>query len=525
MINDKKMVNTANPYMESIERNLPRIFALFDTDRSSSSYGYGDRFYWSWGLIDFGNGSFQGIAHGFARLLEANLLPKWVSESAIIERIDAMFIGAKMLTRQDGSLEEAFPYEGSYCVTALVAFDLISCIDLLVNRLEPSTIVRYTDIVRPMVSYLLVADEHHAFISNHLATAVAALFKWEKITGEGTSERAQVILDRIISNQSHEGWYLEYDGADPGYQSLCCYYLSDALETTRDDRLKTSLIQSMEFLQYFVHPDGSYGGLYGSRNTRFYYPAGFEYLALDCNLVSQLTVFMRESVEQNLVVGLDSIDEPNLAPMFNCYCWAAELCNRKSNIPNDMSLPCLSKDEFQIHFKDAGLLIDRRSSNYTIVSLHKGGVLYHFNQGKLDNLDTGKFFLDDKKHGFTTQNYCHDNEYTIANGVVSVTSQIRPVPKRLFRPWQMIVLRVLNITVMRHYWLREFIKKVLVKILITRNGKKVGQNIRNITLGTDLHIEDTYKVVNESIELQKGVNQFVSIHMASKGYWQKQDTE
>ena len=32
--------------------------------------------------------------------------------------------------------------------------------------------------------------------------------------------------------------------------------------------------RSIKFLQYFAHPDGSFGGHYGSRCTKFYYPSG-----------------------------------------------------------------------------------------------------------------------------------------------------------------------------------------------------------------------------------------------------------
>ena len=35
----------------------------------------------------------------------------------------------------------------------------------------------------------------------------------------------------------------------------------------------------MIFTSYFVHPDGSFGGEYGSRNTYSFFPHGFELIA------------------------------------------------------------------------------------------------------------------------------------------------------------------------------------------------------------------------------------------------------
>ena len=65
----------SKPYLELIHLTLPRLLALFDTDASRETYGMGDRYHWAWGLIDFGNGTFQGAAHGLARLISADLLP------------------------------------------------------------------------------------------------------------------------------------------------------------------------------------------------------------------------------------------------------------------------------------------------------------------------------------------------------------------------------------------------------------------------------------------------------------------
>ena len=110
---------SSNPYLKEIRANLPRLLSLFDNDRTSFSYGIGDRYHWAWGLIDFGNGTFQGAAHGLARLWSAGLWPYPTTRSLFLERIDSIIQAASKLTRWDGSLEEAFPYEGSYCVTAL----------------------------------------------------------------------------------------------------------------------------------------------------------------------------------------------------------------------------------------------------------------------------------------------------------------------------------------------------------------------------------------------------------------------
>ena len=203
-----------NAPLEQVHEVLPRLLALYDTNPASTTYGQGDRYRWAWKLIDFGNGTFQGAAHGLARLLRHRLLPEWLAENAARRRIDAMFHGAAALMRSNGSLEEAFPYESSFCVTALVAYDLLSAVE----QLKPATGTRadWLAIVRPMIRFLQGAEESHAFISNHLATGAAALCKWSALTGEPGREQGRSLVASIVAEQHEEGWFREYQGADPG---------------------------------------------------------------------------------------------------------------------------------------------------------------------------------------------------------------------------------------------------------------------------------------------------------------------
>jgi len=508
-----------SPYLDQIYETLPRILALFDSDPSSESYGMGDRFYWAWGLIDFGNGTFQGAANGLARLLVNDLLPEGYSKDKIIRRIDAMFIGADKLRRIDGSMEEAFPYEGSFCVTALVAYDLLTAIELLYDYLDNEVREKYIDIVRPMIGFILKNNETHAFISNHLATAVAALYKWNLLTGESSCDRAEEILNKILTAQSEEGWYREYEGADPGYQTLCTYYLADILRMQNNDRLRDSLTQSIHFLWHFAHPDGSFGGLYGSRNTRFYYPGGIEYLKDIIPEAAALAKFMRKSILEKKVVTLSSMDEPNLIPMFNSYCWAASI---EGDIIDTPQIPCLKAQPFRIFMAHAGILIDHSERHHTIISTRKGGVVYHFKDGHLDFINSGLLFTSKNGKLYSTQSTIDTDNVVIGDNEIVIKSEIRAVTRQLPKPWQFLILRLLCITFMRIRRTREYFKKMLVTTLITGIKKSYGTNTRRIKLGPDLTIHDEPRPM-AGLKQQIISSPFYTIHMASQGYWQSQD--
>jgi hypothetical protein len=517
-----------NLYQDEIRRNLPRLLALFDSDRTSDSHGMGDRYFWAWGLIDFGNGTFQGAAHGLARLWQFGLWPYPTPKALFMGRITALFAGAGRLTRKDGSLEEAFPNEGSYCVTALVAFDLLCAFDLLRTEVDDTNAKLWQATVAPMIAYLKKADETHALISNHLATAVAALLRWHHLTGDqGAENKAKVLLGRILAHQSEEGWFKEYEGADPGYQSLCTYYLADVHGLRPDLELLESLRRSIQFLWHFAHPDGSFGGLYGSRCTRFYYPAGIAALADEIPEAAALAAFMSASIAQQRVVTLSAMDQPNFVPMFNAYAWAAALEHKgESSRPIAVlpapTLPCQSDKPLRLHFPQAGIWVDRGPAHYTLINTHKGGVVYHFRQGYPVLVDAGIVLCDPKGHHGSSQTYDPKNVVNQQADQLEINALVTAMPKQLPGPLQFIILRLLCLTAFRFVGLRELVKRCLVKLLITRRTHWPVCNQRRIAFGEALKIEDT-------LDLPPGYEQvaspgaFVPIHMASQGYWQSQD--
>ena len=68
----------------------------------------------------------------------------------------------------------------------------------------------------------------------------------------------------MVTMQSEEGWFQEYDGMDAGYLSQTIYYLARCHEITGDEHLLSQIRKAIQFFAHFIHPDGSCGGVYGS---------------------------------------------------------------------------------------------------------------------------------------------------------------------------------------------------------------------------------------------------------------------
>ena len=320
---------------------------------------------------------------------------------------------------------------------------------------------------------------------------------------------------------------MEYQGADQGYQTLCTYYMADIHQLRPDWELLESLRRSIQFLWYFAHPDGAFGGLYGSRCTRFYYPAGILSLADQIPEAKALSEYMLHSIDRQQVVTISAVDEPNLIPMFNCYCWAAALAHRSSSQSQegnqtDLTLPSSSPKPFRKHFPEAGLIVDRGKSHYTVVSHHKGGVTYHFVGDELKVLDAGVVMKNSVGQLGSSQGWNSRNDLSLDEDGMTVESTLSSMPKQLPGPWKFLLLRILCCTFFRFPKLRDWMKQKLVRILITGARKWPVRNKRRIRFGEDLKIDDeTHAPVGYS--LQEDISYFVPIHMASQGYWQLQD--
>jgi hypothetical protein len=506
-----------NPYLNEIYKNLPRILASIDVESISPTYGVADRLYTSWKTIDYANATNQSVVHGLARLIKHQCLPDFLTEEQARRYIDILFEGVHRITRKNGSLEEAFPFEGSYCVTALVAFDLLNAAMLLDLKDK-------NDVIAPLIRFLGKQQETHAFISNHLATAAAALIKWGKWTNDSASiSQGESILTSILVRQSDEGWYLEYEGADPGYQTLCLYYLSDIYQAQPSDELKESLEKSFKFLQYFVHPDGSFGGYYGSRNTRFYYPAAFHTLAKEIPEAKVIAAAMEQSVSKQQTVTLSAIDMPNFAPFFNAYAIAATNDIPMLKKKEASMLPCRQTESFRKHFKAAGLWINATKEAYTIVSTHKGGVFSNYDKKtKTRNINTGPL-LEKSGQYYGIQHYSPNNKLTLEEESITVESQFTQIHQGLPSPFQFMVLRALSLTVFQSLTLGRAFKKLIVHMLITGKKSITVHNKRVISFDKEFTYHDAQTGNQQQYKQLDCQHPVKAIHMASAGYWEAQD--
>ena len=88
----------------------------------------------------------------------------------------------------------------------------------------------------------------------------------------------------------------------------------------------------------------------------------------------------------------------------------------------------------------------------------------------------------------------------------------------------MVVLRLFSLTIFHWRPLVELTKKYMVRRLVTRETPSGASNRRTIKFGESLTVEDMM-TGGDALERIPVSRPFYAIHMASAGYWQRQDDE
>lgn len=505
-----------NIYASILNQNIDKLLSIYNSDTSSNTYGFGDREFWAWKTKDFTNATLQGGVHSLSIALKLNLF-KDEQEGHILEMINASIHAIGSIMDSNGSVVEAYPRENSFCVTALVAFDALSAIRHLGHLLSTSQKEAHLLTIAPLINFISNNGEEHAIISNHLATGVAAIVLWNDLTNSANN-RDKELLDIIYQHQSDEGWYREYEGADPGYQTLCTYYLSCAYEITRDEQLLSSIKKSAAFLKQFIHPDGTIGGLYGSRNTEVYYPGGIISLA---NEISDFALIAKKLTPSNQHVLPQNIDIGNYIPLLNSYAVAALHAEASQTAINSVTEEPFYKGEGNKTFPETGIHLHSSKKYFAIVNFKKGGTLKVFDKttNTIDLEDGGIFGELNNGEKFSTQQFDHN----ISFKDFSLKSSFYKINESSPNPISFIILRTLALTIFRSVSLGNMFKKFIVNMLMTGKNKLKGHAIRSFNFLDEKIIISEHIIHPVKCKKITHPGKCKAIHMASSGYFLEQN--
>ena len=493
------------------------LLSEINRDPATPTYGCFDRRYWGWKLVDFPEATFQRNLSALAWLREQ---PEAADMRAMLtQTIRAGLLYAVRIQHRSGSFDQAYPYEESYGATAFLVPDLLDAYQAVKADCDYDAQLSIEAMLAKAAAFLDQHAELHGTISNHLAGAALALLKAGNFLQQPAyNDKSREILDFILSKQSPEGWYVEYGGADPGYQTLCMYYLAQIYQIAPYDELRESLSASLEFLQYFAQPDGSFGGEYGSRRTEIYYPGGIALLSGEFPLAAAITARMLASIEAGRTTRLADMDMGNTAPLLNNTIKALPYCDIQAKV----GLPC-DAGPFSRDFPAAGIFIRATGKYYCVVGASTGGVTKIFDKHtqRLVWDDCGLLGQIARNATISTQAAAPDQGWKSDTDKLELWGNFQPIKSSLPGPGNFLVLRLMNLTVMRVGFLNELIKKMMVRLLISGGNSLPLKHTRRLEFSEDsVRIHDRVEKTGRlQVKALRYGGKFSAIHMASSRYF------
>ncbi len=473
-------------YLKEVIEQTPRLLGLLNRNPLSKTYGCFDRQYWHYNTSDFACARSQEAVLTLALLYQIkNKENPYYKNKQILNWINSGLEFWMKIQNGNGSFNEWYPKENSFVATAFSSYAISETILQLGEDIAEKE--RLISALEKSGNWLLKRDESRAM--NQEAGAAISLYNIYLLTNDNKYKKSsEDKVKFLVGNQSPEGWFSEYGGADTGYLSLAIDYLAKYYQKTQDNNILKALEKSIEFLSYFIHPDFTSGGEYGSRNTEYLIPHGFEILSdkiPDAKLISN---HIREALEKNSTISPLSLDDRYLTYISYTYLQAYI----DSSHLNPITITPRYQEKFTKNFPEAGLWVYSDDSIYLITNYKKGCTFkIFFKRNNAIISDSGIMLETDDGEKFISAWLTNINNCEILKGGIRVEGMLWKLPENLMTPTKNILLRTFQMTFGRNEEIGLFIKEKFRDRLITDTSHTNFKFSRRISINDKkLTIED-----------------------------------
>lgn len=462
-------------------RQIPLFLTLQDRTPVSPTYGCFDRNYWHTRIMDFPSGIAQATVLPLALAWSLDIPGNPYRGQQVIRRsIEAGIRYAASSAHPDGSCDDYYPFERA---AGAAAFSLIACLDA-------SAIIGLDD---PEVNAFLQRrgrwlgeHEESGRLSNHEGLICACLQRLsERFGGEEWETLLQTRLARLLSWRSAEGWFDEYGGADPGYLSMTIAQLADLDRRRPELGLRAPCAEAVRYLGVMMHPDGSLGGEYTSRNTPNFFSHGLEIAG--AWLPEALTISERGL--RPLVEDRQPAWDERLITHYAAS-WLMTWREWREDRP-----PLAPQADGRQVFPLARQLVDGRAGQRLYLSWSRGGAFRLFDADRLIAADTGvTFALADGRS--VVCHLEHEEPVELGTDEIVIAAPMAFAKTARLTPFKSAVLRMLMITVGRFF--PDLIRRLLQGMLVT------GRKDAPFRFRRTLRWDGTAWMVEDEIRAERG---------------------
>lgn len=506
---------------------IPRVLSALDRKKTSKTYGCFDRYFWRYNMIDFPGSNYQIAALSLALVYTYPFMnnPYYLNRKVKEWSIAALEYLPET-QNSDGTMNECYPYIWSVDAVAFPVYATSEAYMLLKDDITNSSKEKILETFERAGTWLMKTGDSN--VINQESGALIALYNVYLVTGDEIFRKgAEEKLSLLLRHRSPEGWFNEYGGGDIAYltvtiNSLAHYYLK-----TRDESVLEILKDALEFISYFVHPNGTMGGEYASRNPEFIIPSGFEALRGTLPLASAIADSVISGLRCGQLINPMTVDEMYVCWMLHTFLQAS--LYHRPRMHNDAVLPYRRPDVTQ-YFPHAGFFAIKRGEYYMIVGGSKGGVVrvYDSNsQGDLIFSDCGYAGLTPSGQAVSSQWMDPSNSIVFDEDdqKISVSGTFHKVSGTLNSPSKMILSRVGLYSISKVPFAREGLYQQLRKMMIIGNvtvpiefHREIAFDDDQIVLSDQLHFKEDIEFTYFNVE-----DKFSPIYAQSTELFQVQE--
>lgn len=285
--------------LEAVQQ-VPRVLGMIDREKDSPTFGCADRYFWHYKLHDFPNARFQEAAEILALAFKyRHASNPFFGQERVRQWATAAIRFWEKIKSSDGSFDEAYPYERSFCATAFSSMHAARALILL----EESPSADLQTVGRWLM-------RHDALdTANQRAASVAAMAYLSKISGNDRLRlSARSRAHDMVEAYERLNRFDEYGGSDTGYSSIALSALSLYDGCAQDGDLSAWIKTRSDEAGRVLRQDGSYEYEGQSRRTQFFYP-----FALAWTNHSSLEKISR-GVVQNRILKPSWMDDRYMVP-------------------------------------------------------------------------------------------------------------------------------------------------------------------------------------------------------------------
>lgn len=503
-------------YLKEVLDQTPRLLSLLDRNTLSKTYGCFDRQYWHYKVLDFPCARLQEAVLTLALLYKIDHKENfYYNDKLILEWINAALKFWTKIQEKNGSFNEWYPMESSFVATSFSTYAISEVLIQLDNKIKERD--KIISSLKKAADFILKRNEKRAM--NQESGAIISLYNIFLLTDEERYKNsAEEKVNLLIKEQNDEGWFPEYGGADIGYLSLTIDYLAKYWKKTDDERILEILKKAADFITYFVHPNLTFGGEYGSRNTSYLIPDGFEILSDKIPNAALISDCIRKALKARKTISPSSFDDRYLA--YVSYTYLQAYLNYKDiNLKNRLPY----QKEFTKDFSQAGFWIYSNKKIYLIANYKKGGTVRAFFEDNAGVYDSG-IMLKTKDGDRLTSSWLTDkNDFKVSKDKIKISGNLCKISDRYLSPEKSVMLRTFQITLGRNENIALGIKEKFRDKLIT-DTKMV-----NMKFSREIEIYESLLKIKDKIDFPNRIKELViggnaaHIYTPSSRYFQNSD--